>query len=252
MFGLIWKHPIVFKAVLIEAQSIHGMMQRCFKYDKNIFSSTLMVRTFLTRSMRLSGGSLQLANFLKPNKLPQNLLIRRQQKLNWDVNTNVQNNVILYKNENDRYFRYVKIFAIGQLFGWSVLAAYTYMPAFFDIFRADINSKEFIKKHILQLSLFTFSIFAGPATFAFMYALCSRNIKYIILNKGGKTLSLFTYHMWKRKANINLPVGMAKAVSHRTDLGVCIPLKIKNRVFYYLIDKKGIFVNPNLFDYTLT
>lgn len=43
----------------------------------------------------------------------------------------------------------------------------------------------------------------------------------------------------------------ARCTTHRTDRGACIPLKIKNRSFYYMIDKNGIFVNPNLFDYTM-
>lgn len=44
-----------------------------------------------------------------------------------------------------------------------------------------------------------------------MYATCARNVKYIILNKGGKTLSLSTYHLWKRKSDIiTLPVGMVR------------------------------------------
>ncbi|XP_029675994.1 transmembrane protein 223 isoform X1 [Formica exsecta] len=252
MFGLILKHPIIFKVSLIKAQSIHGMMQKCFKYDKNIFSSALIVRTFLTRNIRLSDILVQPTSFLKLSKSPQNLLVRHQQTSKFDVNTNVQNNVILYKNENNGYFRNVQLFAIGQLFGWSVLAFYTYTPAFFDIFTTDIKFMEFVKEHVIQLSLFTCSIFVGPIIFAFMYATCARNIKYVILNKGGKTVSLFTYHMWKRKSHIlNLPIGMARCTSHRTDHGVCIPLKIENRAFYYLIDKNGIFVNPNLFDYTM-
>ncbi|CAL1685040.1 unnamed protein product [Lasius platythorax] len=253
MFGLLLKHPIIFKALLTEAQSTRGMMQKCLKYDKNIFLSVLSVRTFLTRSIRLFDGLVQPASFLKPSKLPQSLVVRHQQisKLTLDVNTNVRNNVILYKNENDRYFRNIRIFAIGQLFGWSVLALYTYTPDFLDIFTTDIKLKEFLKKHLFRLPTFVFSIFAGPVTFGFMYATCARNVKYIILNKGGKTLSLSTYHLWKRKSDIiNLPIGMARCTSHRTDVGVCIPLKIKNRFFYYLIDKKGTFVNPSLFDHT--
>lgn len=110
---------------------------------------------------------MQPASFLKPSKLPQSLVVRHQQisKLTLDVNTNVRNNVILYKNENDRYFRNMRIFAIGQLFGWSVLALYTYTPDFLDIFTTDIKLKEFLKKHLFRLPTFVFSIFAGKTHF---------------------------------------------------------------------------------------
>ncbi|XP_025263610.1 transmembrane protein 223-like [Camponotus floridanus] len=247
MLSLILKHPIIFKDLLTEAHSTCGMIQKCFKYNKNI-SSALIIRTFVTRNTRLSDGLAQSASFLKPNKLSQNL-IRHQQMKKLDVNTNVRNNVILYKNECDRYFRNIKIIAIGQLLGWSMLAFCTYTSAFFDIFTTDIKLKEFVKQHAFRLIIFVFSIFAGPCAFAFIYALCARSIRYIILNKGGKTLSLSTYHWRKKKSNIiNLPIEMAKCTSHRMDRGVCIAFKIKNKSLFYLIDKKGVFVNPTLFD----
>jgi len=46
--------------------------------------------------------------------------------------------------------------------------------------------------------------------FLFIYALCARTVKYIILNKGGQTLSITTYHIRKKKSNINLPIGMVR------------------------------------------
>lgn len=78
-----------------------------------------------------------------------------------DVNTNVQNNVILYKFERNAYFRNVRIFGFGQLFGWSILALYTYKPSFWDIFTSDIKFKEYWLNHMFRLGLFFFSICAG-------------------------------------------------------------------------------------------
>jgi len=43
-----------------------------------------------------------------------------------------------------------------------------------------------------------------------LYALHSRIIKYIILNKGGKTLTLVTHHFLKKKSTINLSVESVK------------------------------------------
>lgn len=126
---------------------------------------------------------MQPASFLKSSKLPQNLLVRHQQTSKFDVNTNVQNNVILYKNENNGYFRTFQLFAIGQLFGWSVLAFYTYTPGFFDIFTTDIKFMEFLKEHVIQLSLFTCSIFIGKTYFLLF---CSENLllyEYIRVKK---------------------------------------------------------------------
>lgn len=113
---------------------------------------------------------MQPANFLKPSKSPQSLIVRHQQetKVTLDVNTNVQNNVILYKYERDKYFWTIRVFAFGQLFGWSMLALYTYTPEFFDIFKTDIKFKEFLKEHVFRFGTFVFSIFAGK-TFYFFF-----------------------------------------------------------------------------------
>lgn len=96
--------------------------------------------------------------------MPQNL-VRHQQLSKFDVNTNVQNNVILYKIEKDRYFWNIKIIAIGQLLGWSILTFYTYTSGFFDIFTTDIKFKEFLKQYSFRLVMFVFSIFAGKTYF---------------------------------------------------------------------------------------
>lgn len=176
----------------------------------------------------------------------RNLLVQHRQMSQLNVNMNVQNNVILYKFERNAYFRNMKIFGIGQLFGWSILTLYTYKPSFWDIFYTDIKFKEYWFNHMFRLSTFLFSIFvgknhlflyiikmyiyiknrknrfylfwnwyiyfAGPLMYLFIYAMCARSIKYIVLNKGGKALSITTHHMRKKKSNIHLPVGMVRTI----------------------------------------
>lgn len=108
---------------------------------------------------------MQPENFLKSKILPRSLLVRQQQTLQLDVNTNVQNNVLLYKFENKRYFLILRMFAIGQLFGWSILALYTYSPIFFEIFNTDVKLKHFIRDNGFRFFTFVFSIIAGKFFF---------------------------------------------------------------------------------------
>jgi len=86
-----------------------------------------------------------------------------------DVNTNVQNNVILYKFEKNVYFRNIQIFGVGQLFGWALLAFYTYKPSFWDIFNTDIKFKEYLVNHVFWLGTFLFSIFIGKNHLLYSY-----------------------------------------------------------------------------------
>lgn len=103
----------------------------------------------------------QPAKFLKFKKLPVNISIRRQQTSQFNVNTDVRNNVILYKLESNRYFRYMHLFAIGQLFCCSLLAFYAYTPSFFHIFKPDVELKEYLYKNIYRLGIFGVSITIG-------------------------------------------------------------------------------------------
>ncbi|KAG5316269.1 TM223 protein, partial [Acromyrmex insinuator] len=250
MLNLILRHPIISKTLLTQVRSVHGITQKCFICDKNIFSAVMTVRLFLTRCIRLSAGAARQTSFLKSNKLIQNLLIQRRQMSQLDVNTNVRNNVILYKFEGRTYFRNLKIFGAVQLFCCSVLAFYSYTPSFWDIFRADVNLKEHFLNYMFRFCIFLFAIMTGPLTCLYIYATCARSIKYVILNKGGETLSIITYHMQKKKSKLNLPVGMVKCTADRRNgRGTYLPLKIKNRSFYYLVNRSGTFVNSKLFDH---
>ncbi|KAH0955610.1 hypothetical protein HN011_000451 [Eciton burchellii] len=250
MLSVAFKHSIFSKVLLCKIQSIQGITQRYFKHDKNIFSAGLAVRSILTKCTRPSDRLIR-TSFLKSKCLPQNSSIRHQQTLNLDINTNVRNNVILYKYDDYKLFRNVRIFMFGQLFGWSILAFFTYRSSFLDIFKTDIDLKQYWKNNFLCLISFGLSIILGPSMCLMLYALHSRIIKYIILNKGGKTLTLVTHHFLKKKSTINLSVESVKCCAHRTDLGMYMPLKVKNRWFYFLIEKNGTFVNPTLFDYVL-
>lgn len=251
MLGSILRHPVMPKILLNQVRSVHGITKKYFIYNKNIFSAAIGVRMFLTRCTRFADGATRPTSFSKPNGLLQNLSIRHQQTLQLDVNMNVQNNVILYKLEKDAYFRNVRIFAIGQLFGWAILALYTYTPSFWDIFNTDINFKKYLFEHMFRLGIFFCSIVIGPLMFLYIYGLCTRSVKYVILHKGGKALSIITYHMRKKKSTINVPTEMVKCTADRTGVGNCLPLKITNKSLYYLIDKEGTFVNPKLFDHAV-
>ncbi|KAL0107550.1 hypothetical protein PUN28_014695 [Cardiocondyla obscurior] len=101
---------------------------------------------------------------------------------------------------------------------------------------------------MFQTGVFTFALIAGPFMFFFIYALCSRSVKYIILNKGGKTVSIVTYHVLKKKSSSVIPVEMVKSTVDRRSKSGFVSLKIKNKYFYYLLDNGGTYVNPKLFD----
>lgn len=159
-----------------------------------------------------------------------------------DINLNVQNNVVLYKCENEKYFRNMRIFIIGQLIGWSILAVYAYTPNFFDIFTTDETLTEYIRNNMFRLSLFSLSFvigkdflflfiisilfpviificsyviiffvfYKGISVYLMIHLLCSRTVKYIVLNKGGRTLTIVTYNLWKKDCVMTVPTATVR------------------------------------------
>ncbi|XP_014475277.1 PREDICTED: transmembrane protein 223 [Dinoponera quadriceps] len=251
MLSAILKHLVPVKPLLTDIRSICKISQQYLKHSKNVFSMALTVRTFLTRSARISDGLIQSTRLFKPNKLPQNLLVRHQQTIKLDIDTNVCNNVILYKNENQRYVLKVHFVAIAQFVWWSTIAFYSYRASFWDIFYTDITLQQHLYNHLITHVLFTLSVIIAPLTYVAVYALFSRTIRYIVLHKGGEKVTLTTSHLWKKNDGIQVPVGNVKCLRHRTATGIFMLVKVKDKRFYYLIEKKGTFLNPELFDYTL-
>jgi hypothetical protein len=56
--------------------------------------------------------------------LPNTVL--RRFKQTFDINTNVKNDVILYKYENEKFYKILNAFSICQFFFWSYLAHFAY------------------------------------------------------------------------------------------------------------------------------
>lgn len=50
---------------------------------------------------------------------------------------------------------------------------------------------------------------------------------------------------------MEVPVNCISAQESREAARVTIPIKIKNRSFFYVVDKKGEFTNARLYDYTV-
>jgi len=61
---------------------------------------------------------------------------------------------------------------IGQLFGCSTLAYFTYRSSFFDVFKSDINMKQYWRNNYLTLIGFSFSLIIGKNFILFFHKIC--------------------------------------------------------------------------------
>ena len=75
-----------------------------------------------------------------------------------------------------------------------------------------------------------------------------KSVRYLIALKNGKDISIVTYTPFGSNRVINVPLRCISAQESRQSAKVYLPLKVKNMNFFYILDMKGEFKNPQLFD----
>ncbi|XP_022909941.1 transmembrane protein 223 [Onthophagus taurus] len=188
----------------------------------------------------------KLRYFIKPVRLNSTSTL--------DVNTNVIKDVILYKYENPRFFVYLNVFAITQFGFWGYLSHFAYTTlrdAPVEVTQETswwrkINLGE--NKYRNSLAVLSFIIGYGILTVSWMFTL--RSVRYLVLRKGGGECTFVTYTPFGKNRMVTVPLSDMSSVQTRSTATTQLPIKVKNHNFYYILDMKGEFKNPTLFDYT--
>ncbi|XP_043261681.1 transmembrane protein 223 [Colletes gigas] len=168
-----------------------------------------------------------------------------------NVNTNVQNNVLLFKHESSTTCTLLRYFSIGWVFCSASLIYYSYNQINLSEYSKSISRKDYLNKKGLYVVMFACGIVLGPLAIFILHFSMQRFIKYIILNRGGKNVSLITYHLFKKEALLTLPVNMVKSSMSRQEAKQYLPLKVCDKLFFYLMDLEGTMLNEKLFDNTI-
>ncbi|XP_057365829.1 transmembrane protein 223-like isoform X2 [Daphnia carinata] len=78
-----------------------------------------------------------------------------------------------------------------------------------------------------------------------------KSIKNIVLRKGGKDITIITYAPFNKIRYVETPLRNVSATQSRSRAPVSLPVKVKGYMGYFVIDMKGEFKNPTLFDATV-
>lgn len=71
------------------------------------------------------------------------------------------------------------------------------------------------------------------------------------MRKGGNKVSFVTYGPFGTNRILDVPLNCVSAVQSR-DIGAsALPLKVKHKKFHYLLDNRGEYTNPQLFDHVI-
>lgn len=174
-----------------------------------------------------------------------------------DVNTNVIKDVILFKYENPKFFRYMNIFAVVQYAFWSYLGAF----AFTSLRDAPIDKSKIkedtpfyqrinLGENKYKNTLSIIALVVGGSSLGMIWMYTLRSVRYLILNKGGKSITLITYTPFGKNRMMTVPLQDVCCKESRNLARVQLPLKIRNRWMHYMLDMRGEFKNTLLFDST--
>ncbi|XP_037810844.1 transmembrane protein 223 [Lucilia sericata] len=174
----------------------------------------------------------------------------------YDINTNVTKDVILYKYENPGFFKTLNIFGICQFVFWTYLSHF----AFTTLRDAPVEQKEGVElrwferinlgenKYRNGITAMSFLIGYGILAAVWMFTL--RSVRFLILRKGGRDVTLVTYGPFGHNRIMTVPLKSISAQQPREMAEVLLPLKVRNRSLFYVLDMKGEFKNTQLYDYT--
>lgn len=172
-----------------------------------------------------------------------------------EVNTKVVKDVILYRYDNPKFFRIVNIFALCQFGFWTYLSHF----AFTTLKDAPVpNDTENLpwwrrinlgeNKYRNTLTVLSFLIGYGILTAACLFTL--KSVRYLILRKGGDKLTFVTYTPFGKNRMMTVDVNKVSSEESRQNARVQLPIKVKGYHLYFVLDMRGEFRNPKLFDST--
>ncbi|KAJ3662200.1 hypothetical protein Zmor_006556 [Zophobas morio] len=103
-------------------------------------------------------------------------------------------------------------------------------------------------KYRNSLALISFAIGYGILTVTWMYTL--KSVRYLILHQGGQNISLVTYTPFGGNRILTVNLKNVSCKESRTVAKSQLPIKVKGHYLHYILDMRGDFKNPKLFDYT--
>ncbi|KAJ9575915.1 hypothetical protein L9F63_007227 [Diploptera punctata] len=172
-----------------------------------------------------------------------------------DVNTKVAKDVILFKYENPKFFRILNIFALSQFGFWAYLSHFAFTSLKDAPSPKDSDNTPWWRKINLGenkyrngISVLSFLVGYGILTVAWLFTL--RSVRYLILRKGGDQVTLVTYTPFGKNRMLTVDVNKVSSQETRHNARVQLPIKVKGHHLFYVLDMRGEFSNPKLFDST--
>ncbi|XP_072493423.1 transmembrane protein 223 [Notamacropus eugenii] len=160
--------------------------------------------------------------------------------------------VLLFEHERGRFFAFLGLFCAGQGVFWTSLAA----AALAGPGGGGGGAQGSARRPSPGSALWRYGLAAGCASVGLLVLAAGllfsqRSVRSVLLRRGGQLVTLTTHAPFGLGAQFTVPLRQVSCVAHRGEVPAVVPLKVKGRRFYFLLDKAGRFPNGRLFDVTV-
>ncbi|XP_049808039.1 transmembrane protein 223 [Schistocerca nitens] len=174
----------------------------------------------------------------------------------YEVNTDVQKDVILFRHLNPRWYTVLNLFAVCQFCFWMYSAHLGYTLLKDAPVKADVNEDLPFWRRVnlgekkYRLGFTLLSIFVGLTLMTTTCLYTAKSVKYLILRKGGRSITIVTHGPFGRNISRTVDLANVSCPASRGSAKGQLPIKVKGNYIHYVLDMRGEFTNPQLFDYT--
>ncbi|NXW81208.1 TM223 protein, partial [Hirundo rustica] len=165
----------------------------------------------------------------------------------------VSRDVVLYQHDRSRFFRLVGLFCTGQGLFWAYLAHFAFTalrPAPAPGPRPDDPLRPRDNKWRFGFTASCLTV--GSLTLAAGCVLPLRSVSRVTLLRGGSAVTIGTPGpLGLGRRSLTVPLRDVSGRAHRLQVRAAVPIKVRGRPFFFLLDKNGSFSDPRLFDITV-
>ncbi|NXW52801.1 TM223 protein, partial [Nyctiprogne leucopyga] len=162
--------------------------------------------------------------------------------------------VVLFRHERDGFFRLAGLFCAGQGIFWIYLAHFaftTLRPTPGPGSGPDDPLRP--RDHKWRFGFTASCLTLGSLIVAAGCLIPLRAVRRVTLLRGGTEVTINTHGPlgFNQGSTFTVPLRHISCRSHRSEVPAAIPLKVKGRPFFFLLDKRGQLYHPRLFDITV-
>ncbi|XP_030089801.1 transmembrane protein 223 [Serinus canaria] len=161
--------------------------------------------------------------------------------------------VVLYEHDRGRFFRLVGLFCAGQGLFWAYLAHFAFTalrPVPGPAAGADDPLRPRDNKWRFGFTASCLTV--GSLTVAAGWLLPLRSVARLTLLRGGSAVAIGTPGpLGIGHRTLTVPLRDVSGAAHRSEAAAAVPIKVRGRPFFFLMDKRGRLREPRLFDVTV-